>query len=293
MRWDEVKEIAPLYVIGGLDDRTTRELESSLDSATPEQRRVIAQWRDVANLLPHALPLQTPPDHLRERLLNRIVAGAQETPIEITVEESTLEEIPVEIPAEEPTLEEIPESADSKILPFIQPRRARPRTARWMLIAATALFAFSAVYLFIKNTKLAHELGALALERDGLSNEIGVRRRQVDDIVSSRTRVIAMVGDEIPQANAKVIWDMKGQQWFVYIFDLPAPPSDKVYQLWYVTKDAKISAAVFRTDEQGRRVLTLTLPPEALAGLAATAVTLEPRGGSPQPTGKFYLKASI
>ena len=293
MRWDEVKEIAPLYVIGGLDEKTALDLEASLDSATPEQQRIIAQWRDVAAMLPHALPFQTPPDHLRERLLNRIVAEAQETPIEIPVEESTLGEIPVEIPAEESTLEEIPERAESKILPFIQPRRAESRTARWMLIAATALFAFTAGYFFIKNTKLTHELDALALERDGLSNEIGVRRRQVDDVVSSRTRVIAMVGDEIPQANAKVIWDMKEQQWIVCIFDLPAPPSDKDYQLWYVTKDAKISAAVFRTDEQGRRVLTLTLPPEALAGLAATAVTLEPRGGSPQPSGKFYLKASI
>jgi anti-sigma-K factor RskA len=279
MRWDEVKEIAPLYVIGGLDERTARDLELSLDSATPEQQRVIAQWRDVAALLPQALPLQAPPDHLRGRLLNLIVAEAQETQLEIPVEDSILEEIP--------------ESAESKILPFIRPRRPESRTARWMLIAATALFAFTAVYLFIKNTRLAHELGALALERDGLSNEIGARRRQVDDIVSSRTRVIAMVGDETPQANAMVIWDMKAQQWVVYIFDLPAPPSDKDYQLWYVTKDAKISAAVFRTDEQGKTVLKLTLPPDALEGLAATAVTLEPRGGSPQPTGKFYLKASI
>ena len=102
-----------------------------------------------------------------------------------------------------------------------------------------------------------------------------------------------MAGDETPQSNAKVVWDTKAQQWAIYIFDLPAPPSDKDYQLWYVTKNAKISAAVFRTDEQGRTVLKLTLPPDALAGLAATAVTLEPRGGSPQPTGKFYLKASI
>src|SRR5215475_10055443 len=139
MRWDEVKEIAPLYVIGGLDERTAHDLESSLDSATPEQRRVIAQWRDVANLLPQALPLQTPPDHLRERLLNRIVAEAKETPLESPVEESTLGEIP--------------QRAEGKILPFIRPRRAESRTARRMLIAATALFAFTAVYLFIKNTK--------------------------------------------------------------------------------------------------------------------------------------------
>jgi len=118
-------------------------------------------------------------------------------------------------------------------------------------------------------------------------------RRQVDDIVSPRTRIIAMVGDETPQANAKVVWDTNAQKWEIYIFDLPAPPSDKDYQLWYVTKNAKISDAVFRTDGQGRTVLKLTLPPDALADLAATAVTLEPRGGSPQPTGKFYLKASI
>jgi anti-sigma-K factor RskA len=99
------------------------------------------------------------------------------------------------------------------------------------------------------------------------------------------------VGEETPQANAKVVWNKNARQWAIYIFDLPAPPSDMDYQLWYVTKNAKISAAVFRTDERGRTVLNLTPPPDALADLAATAVTLEPRGGSPQPTGKFYLKA--
>jgi len=178
-------------------------------------------------------------------------------------------------------------------LPFVHPRRAEPRIARWVLIAATALLAFTSVYLFTQSVKLARERDDLSRERNSLTEELAAWRRQVDDIVSTRTKVIAMVGDETPQANAKVLWDTKAQQWVIYIFDLPAPPSDKEYQLWYVTKNAKISAAVFRTDEQGRTVLKLTLPPDALAGLAATAVTLEPRGGSPQPSGKFYLKASI
>jgi anti-sigma-K factor RskA len=258
MKWNKVKEIAPLYVIGALDEKTEREVEASLHSATTEQQRVVARWRDVAALLPHALPLQTPPDYIRERLLNRIVEGTQQTPIETAVEESSLKEMA--------------ERDERNLLPFVQPRRAESRTARWLLIAATALLAFTAGYLFKKNAEW---------------------RRQVDDIVSPRTRIITMVGDESPQANAKVFWDTKSQQWAIYIFDLPAPPSDKDYQLWYVTQNAKISAAVFRTNEQGQSVLKLTLPPEALVGLAATAVTLEPRGGSPQPTGKFYLKATI
>jgi len=89
MKWNKLKELAPLYVIGALDEKTAHDVEAALDSATPEQQRVIARWRDVATLLPQALPLQTPPDYLRERLLNRIAEETRQTPIEIAVEEST------------------------------------------------------------------------------------------------------------------------------------------------------------------------------------------------------------
>jgi anti-sigma-K factor RskA len=279
MKWNKVKKIAPLYVIGALDEKTAQEVEASLHSATTEQQRVIARWRDVATSLPQALSLQSPPDHVRERLLNRISEETQQTPIEIAIEESTSEGLA--------------RRAEEKVLSFVQPRRAESRLARWLLIAATALLAFTAGYLFKKNSDLARERDNVARERDDLSKEMAMWRRQVDDIVSPTTRIIAMVGEETPQANAKVVWDTNARQWAIYIFDLPSPPSDKDYQLWYVTKNAKISAAVFRTDEQGRTVLKLTLPPDTLTDLASTVVTLEPKGGSPQPTGKFYLKASI
>src|SRR5215475_2331308 len=148
MRWDEVKEIAPLYVIGALDEKLARDLESSLHSATLDERRVVARWRDVAALLPHALRLETPPERLKEQLLKRIVEEAQQTPIEIAVEESIFKGIA--------------EQDDKKVLPFIQPRRAESRAGLWVLTAAAALFAFTAGYLFIQNTKLDHKLDALA-----------------------------------------------------------------------------------------------------------------------------------
>src|SRR5262249_49143580 len=128
MTWDEVKELAPLYVIGALDEKTAHDFEASLHSATTDQRRVVARWRDVVALLPQALPLQTPPDSLKERLFSRIAEEVQQTPIEIAIEESALEEMA--------------ERADRKVLPFVQPRRAESKTARWILIAATALLAF-------------------------------------------------------------------------------------------------------------------------------------------------------
>src|SRR5215470_20060241 len=118
MTWDEVKELAPLYVIGALDEKTAHDLEASLDGASAEQRRVVARWLDVAALLPQALPLQTPPDHIKDRVLNRIAEEAQKTPIEIAVEESTLKEMA--------------ERAEKNVLPFVQTRRAESKAARWI-----------------------------------------------------------------------------------------------------------------------------------------------------------------
>src|SRR5215510_2125204 len=163
MKWNKVKEIAPLFVIGALDEKTAKEVEASLHSATPQQLRVIARWRDVVALLPQALPLQTPPDYLKERLLNRIAEGTQQTPIEIAVEESTSEEMA--------------ERDERSVLPFVQPRRAESRTARWLLIAATALLAFTAGYLFKQNADLARERDNVARVRDDLSKEMAMWRR--------------------------------------------------------------------------------------------------------------------
>jgi len=302
MTWDEVKELAPLYVIGALDEETTRAIEASLRDATPDQQRIVAQWHDVAALLPQALSFQRPPDYLKERLLSRIADETRKTPIEI-VEESSIKEgieqkTPIGIAVEESTvkegLEEPSRQAEKKVLPFAPPRRFESKTTRWLLIAATALLFFTSVYLFGQNAKLAREREEISKENARLAQEREEISKELDTWKLSTTKVIAMAGGEVPQANAKVIWDTKTQRWVVYIFDLPAPPSGKDYQLWYVTKkDAKISAQVFETDPQGRTVLRLELPAEAVAGLAATAVTLEPKGGSVQPTGKFYLAAKI
>ncbi|MGE0129934.1 MAG: anti-sigma factor [Blastocatellales bacterium] len=268
MDWDEVKELAPLYAIGALDEETARAVEMSLRNATPEQQRDIAEWRDVAALLPQALPQQPPPDYLKKNLLDRVTDEPQETIAEIAIAESAAAQ------------------SEQKVLPFAPSRRVRLQIPRWSLAAATILMTFTCSYLLWQNINLN-------LKNSAMAGELNALKQEVDGIVSPTTKVIAMTGDEAPQANAKVIWDTKTQQWVIYIFDLPAPPTDKDYQLWYVTKDSRISAAVFRPDAQGRTVLKLALPAQALTGLAATAVTLEPKGGSAQPTSKFYLKAQI
>lgn len=264
MTWDEVKELGPLYAIGALDEETARTIETFLRAATPAQQSEFAEWQEIAALLPLSLSHPEVPARLKTDLMQRIANDEpQVSERKVTTYSST-----------------------GKALPFqSQPTTKRP-VQRWLLMAATIALALSSGYLAWQNYKITEQLSDSNFKLDKL-------QQQFEAFLSPSTRVISMSGVETPQAHAKVVWNTDTQTWEVHIKNLPAPPSDKDYQLWYVTADAKINAAVFRTAENGRLELKLNVPPEALNGLAATAVTLEPKGGSPQPTGKFYLMAKI
>lgn len=257
MNWEEAKELGPLYAIGALETETARQVELFLRQATAEQQREFAEWSELAALLPLSLP-QSDPAHTVKANLMAHIAGEQSY---------------------------VPETGEAKVLPFRPKSRFAPQTQRWLVAASVALM-FSSVYLAWQNYQIAGQLKNSELQLNTL-------QRQFENFLSPATKVISMNGVETPAAYAKVIWDTETHTWEVHIKNLPAPPTDKDYQLWYVTADSKINAAVFRTAENGSRELKLTIPPEALNGLAATAVTLEPKGGSPQPTGKFYLMAKI
>lgn len=261
MTWEEVKELGSLYAIGALDEETACNVENFLRTATPEQKSEMAEWQEIAAAIPMALAERPVPVHIREQLL-------------LMTDESSAQESSAR------------ENQSGRVLPFQTKARSQSPIVRWMLMAATLTLAASCGYLAWQNNNISLQLK----ETD---HKLNTLTRQLEVFLSPSTRIISMNGVETPKAHAKVVWNTESQTWEVHIKNLPAPPNDKDYQLWYVTKDAKINAAVFSTDDQGRSELKLRLPAEAINGLSATAVTLEPKGGSPQPTGKFYLLASI
>jgi anti-sigma-K factor RskA len=72
--------------------------------------------------------------------------------------------------------------------------------------------------------------------------------------------------------------------------ELPALPADKVYQVWVVPGDqsAPISAGLLAPDATGHAALFFAMPANAPV-VAALAVTVEPAGGRPSPTGDKAL----
>jgi anti-sigma-K factor RskA len=73
-----------------------------------------------------------------------------------------------------------------------------------------------------------------------------------------------------------------GDHLYIAAHDLPAPPVGRVYQAWTLAKGAKgVAPSVTFTPGQG-----LVRLPEAATTLAAVAISVEPEGGSKQPTTK-------
>jgi anti-sigma-K factor RskA len=72
------------------------------------------------------------------------------------------------------------------------------------------------------------------------------------------------------------------------VSNLPPLPPGRVYQVWVVTAQAPVSAGLLTPDASGGGSVYFETPVDILPPVAV-AVTLEPAGGVPAPTGAAYL----
>jgi anti-sigma-K factor RskA len=64
------------------------------------------------------------------------------------------------------------------------------------------------------------------------------------------------------------------------------------YQLWLIRNGQRINGAVFSTDEQGYRGVRIEAS-QSLLEFSSVDITVEPAGGSTQPTGDLMLTGSL
>src|SRR5262249_39968240 len=91
-----------------------------------------------------------------------------------------------------------------------------------------------------------------------------------------------------PSASARALWSRSRGLVFT-ASNLPPLPAGRVYQLWVLTSQpAPMSAGLLRPDAGGGVPATIATP-AAMPQPRAMAVTLEPDGGVPAPTGDKSL----
>jgi len=126
-----------------------------------------------------------------------------------------------------------------------------------------------------------------------LQTEVAQREEMLKILQSQHIEMVLMNGMEpSPSGYGKIFWDPVKKTAIFQVSQLPMVPEDKEYQLWVIRKGEKLPAGVFAVrseKEQESYFKIMNLNVESKKDVEAFAVTLEPKGGSPQPTGSIYL----
>ena len=253
------QSLVPAYVLGALDAAERRAFEAHSATCAVCQRE-IRELQPVAIALAHAAPQRTPRPELRARVL--AAAGASDTR----------------------------ETRRGLVA-------ASART--WLPLAATVLVAtaLAATAWRLQSRVLALETRLEQAEQRALGAErlVADTRRTAGEAQSALAILAApdlvridLAGQPpAPRATARALWSRSSGMVFTTA-NLPPPPPGRVYQLWVVTREAPVSAGLLALNASGRTTAVFHTPADIGTPLAA-AVTLEPEGGVPSPTGEKYL----
>jgi anti-sigma-K factor RskA len=163
------------------------------------------------------------------------------------------------------------------------------RLAPALAFAGVLASAILGTMTYRSNVQLAH----LRADLERLQAENQALARVMEVVQSDRLRLIALGGTaDAPQSSGRVLWSPDTRKAVLYAIGLPRPPAGKDYQLWVIEGRTPRSEGVFPVDEQGRAMHVLPEVP-APGSVGAFAVTLEPAGGVPQPTGAMVLLGAV
>jgi anti-sigma-K factor RskA len=93
------------------------------------------------------------------------------------------------------------------------------------------------------------------------------------------------------ESMGRMFWNRQSNDWTMVVYTMHRPKPGMTYQVWLVTDSAKISAGTFQPDSAGHAFMQAKYALDRNA-LRAVAITEEPAGGMPSPTGPIVVSGS-
>jgi anti-sigma-K factor RskA len=101
-------------------------------------------------------------------------------------------------------------------------------------------------------------------------------------------KAVSLTGSDMAKRAAGfLLYDSRTQKVWLYSLNLPECPAGTTYQLWAI-HDKPMSIGIFQMD-RGDTAHLLAKKVPSFTDAKTFAVSLEPSGGRPQPTGPMYL----
>jgi anti-sigma-K factor RskA len=246
-----------LYALGALEGAEKQAMESHVAFCLGCAQK-LADARGRIALLAFAAPQVKAPAIVKERLLQQIRA---------------------------------PRARSGAALTEVRPRGAsRTVLSRWtaILLPIAAVLTIATFLLWNANRQLDRQLAALRRSAQ-LQEQQLQDAREIASLITAHDTITVPLAPQpaMPQGTAHVMYNAK-MGMLMYEGEIPPAPPAKSYQLWLVPASGNpMSCGVFNPVSGQPDHWMMKLP----KGIEpkAFAVTLEPTGGMPQPTGPKVL----
>jgi anti-sigma-K factor RskA len=246
--------LAALHAVGALDGEDLSALQTHLATGCARCETVVRQTEQTLARAAMAGPPEPPPAAVRDALMRRLAAASA---------------------------------------------RGRARWLPWAAGAAAAAVAAAALTVASVAGRYEARLGEMARETSAarerlarseaeLRDEVAAYRDAIELLREPAARVTELRGRATAAgAVARVLWTERAGGMLLASRLPPAPPGT-AYALWIIEGDAARPAGMFAPDGAGKATLRIAAKMGG-APAGTLAVTLEPAGGAPRPTGAVVL----
>jgi anti-sigma-K factor RskA len=264
-----IEELLPFYVLDALSDDEKKLVESYL-AEHPEARPQVEQLQSGALALPYTVSPVEPPPHVKDALMRRVAADAGargRSSVRDTTSMRTAGE----------------------------PVRRGIRLEDIFRVLSLGAATIAIIWAFVLNAQVAR----LQSEIAGLNDRVAAQADSLDQIITNLNQsgpsdvvTVSLKGTDVqPGAQGQLIADPNENSAVLVISGLPPLEPGKTYQVWLIG-DAPVSAGLLTVDANGQSVLIVTSE-ESIGSFNSIGISIEPEGGSEQPTGDIVVLSEL
>lgn len=256
---NHIEDLLPFYALDALTEEE-RDLVEAYLIKHPEARAQVEGMSRAAAALPQSVAPVQPAPRTKDALMRRVAADVR---------------------------------GRSSVQSQPSPRMSRFESLlRTLSLAGAALAIIWVVILNVQVVRLRNEIaalnGALVAQSISLSQII----EKLPQTNAPETITVALKGTDVqPQAQGQLIANPASQSAVLVVTGLPPLEPGKTYQVWLIA-NAPVSAGLLTVDANGQGVLIVTST-ESIGSFQSLGISVEPQGGSPQPTGDIVVLSDL
>ena len=167
-------------------------------------------------------------------------------------------------------------------------KTVRPKFA-WSF--AQVSIGFTVIFLLALSTFSFLQMQQLTSKQAQLTRQMQTSQIALAALSYPETKTLPLSGENI---TGTLLLAKEQNVAVIIAWDLPALQSSQTYQIWLIDSQGKrTSGGIFNTQMDMPYTSVPVASPGSLLGFTGIGVTIEPSGGSPQPTGQRIFKVDF